>query len=287
MSSILAAYVSAWAGVLGLAVGSFLNVVAYRIPEGISLRRPSRCPGCGARIRWVHNIPVWSWVALRGRCAACSTSIPVRYPLVELGTGVFFVLVALGVILARPLDLRVVGESPWFGTVEFWGTLAVLELFAAISVVLTLIDLDTHRLPNSIVLPGWAVVAGLLAATTILAWASPESHADWPRLVTALIGGIALYAFYFVIRFISPRGMGGGDVKLAGLVGTVIGWFGWGALIVGAFAGFVLAALFGIALILLRGAGRKTAIPFGPWMLAGAWLGIVVGERLSTWYLGL
>ena len=151
--------------------------------------------------------------------------------------------------------------------------------------VLTAIDVDVKRLPNAIVLPGWAAVVVILGVATVLS--SLGDAGAWEPFVRALLGGVALYLFYYVVRLISPRGMGGGDVKLAGLVGTVLGWFGWGALVVGAFAAFVLGGAIGLALIVIKRAGRKTAIPFGPWMLAGAWVGILIGEPIARWYLGL
>lgn len=302
-----AIFVTVWAGVFGLVIGSFLNVVAYRVPAGIPLTRESRCPRCDEPIRWWQNVPVIGWLALRGRCARCRGGISIRYPLVELVTGVVFSAVAAGVILARPFDLRPVDGAQWFGTAEFWGVLLTLEVFAALSIVLAIIDIDTRRLPNAIVLPGWVAVAALFAITTV--WAGIESSTEvlaigpstgsgaqavsagtqmtWMPLLTALAGGAALYLFYYVVRLISPRGMGGGDVKLAGLVGTVLGWFGWSSLVVGAFAAFVLAGVFGLALIATGRAQRRSAIPFGPWMLAGAWVGIVFGEPLGRWYLGL
>jgi len=302
-----AIFVTAWAGVFGLVIGSFLNVVAHRVPAGIPLTRQSRCPRCDAPIRWWQNVPVVAWLALRGRCAHCAAPISIRYPLVELATGVFFAAVAGGVIVARPFDLRPADGAQWFGTPEFWGVLVTLQVFAALSVLLTLIDLDVNRLPNAIVLPGWAAVAALLVATAVwmrldpavdIVAQSPHTGAGirlaaggaateaWGRLGGALIGGAALFLFYYAVRWISPRGMGGGDVKLAGLIGTVLGWFGWAVLAVGGFAAFVLAGLFGVALMATGRAQRRTAIPFGPWMLAGAWLGIVFGEPIGRWYTG-
>lgn len=258
-----------FAGVLGLVIGSFLNVVAVRVPAGTSLVRDSRCPHCDTAIKPWHNIPVLGWFVLRGRCAACGEAISPRYPIVEAITGVFFALVAW-LILAT-------------STAPLPATIAVLVAFlyfAAISVVLTLIDLDTHRLPNVIVLPSYAVGGALLVVACILG-------ADWSQLVVAAAGMAILYVFYFTIRVIRPDGMGGGDVKLAGLVGMYLGWLGWGALAVGAFAAFVLGGLFGLALIALRRAGRRSAIPFGPWMLAGAWVGIFIGQALGAWYVSL
>lgn len=155
-----------------------------------------------------------------------------------------------------------------------------LLYLAVISVVLTVIDLRTHRLPNRIVLPSYAVAAALLTAAALLS-------GDLVALLRAVIGMAALYVFYFTLRLVRPSGMGGGDVKLAGLLGFYLGWIGWGALAVGAFAAFLLGGLFGVVLLLARRAGRKTAIPFGPWMIAGAWIGVFAGESLGHWYSGL
>lgn len=279
----LTLFVTAWAAVFGLAIGSFLNVVAYRVPAGIPLTRESRCPGCDAPIAWWRNVPIAGWLALRGRCADCRKPISIRYPVIELLTGVIFAGVAAGIVL--------VGE---FGTARFWGVLVTLEVFAAISVVLTLIDLDVKRLPNAVVLPGWAAIVVLLLVTTLVSGASTGSATqgsgaagiDWWPFLRALIGSAGLFLLYAAIRWISPRGMGGGDVKLAGLVGMILAWFGWGALAVGAFAAFLLGGLFGLALIAFGRAKRGSGIPFGPWMLAGAWVGILVGEPIWDWYVG-
>lgn len=266
------AVIVVFSGLLGLAIGSFLNVVVYRVPAGIPLTRESRCPGCGATVRPWQNIPVVSWLALRGRCASCGEKISARYPLVELATGLAFAGVTW-MLLATPAATTAGG----------WSLVPVILAFlylVAISIALTLIDLDTHRLPNAIVLPSYIVAAALFALACLLG-------ADWGSLLRAAIAGAALFAFYFVLRLIRPAGMGGGDVKLAGVVGIYLGWLGWGSLVVGAFAAFVLGGIFGLALIALRRAGRRTAIPFGPWMIAGAWVGIVAGESLAGWYTGL
>lgn len=256
-------------GLLGLVIGSFLNVVVYRVPAGVSLLRESRCPACDAPVRPWQNVPVVSWLALRGRCASCGAPISPRYPLVELATGLAFAGVG-GLFLfggGLPLGARIAV------------TLTYLYL-AAISIALTLIDIDTHRLPNSIVLPSYLVVGVLLVAACLLG-------AEWSALLRAVIGAVALCAFYFVLRLVRPAGMGGGDVKLAGVLGACLAWLGWGALAVGAFAAFLLGGIFGLALIAARRAGRKTAIPFGPFMLAGAWVGILAGQSIADWYLGL
>ena len=247
-----------FAALFGLVIGSFLNVVIYRVPAGIPLTRSSRCPHCGHAIRWWQNVPVLSWLALRGKCASCRSPISARYPLVELLTGVAFVVVVWWFAAALP---RTGGAWAW--TIE---TVAFLYL-AAVSIALAAIDLDTRRLPNAIVLPSYAVVGGLLTAACI-------AGAPWSSLLRAAIGMAALYVFYFLLRVIRPGGMGGGDVKLAGLVGLVLGWHGWTALVVGAAAAFVLGAGYALGLVLLRRATRATHIAFGPWMIVGAVLGI-------------
>lgn len=248
--------------VVGLAVGSFLNVVVWRVPRGESVAHPpSACPRCGHVIRPRDNVPVLSWLLLRGRCRDCGNPISVRYPLVEAGTAVLF------------------GLTAWF-TGPTWVLPALLYL-AAISVALTLIDIDTKRLPNAIVLPAYPVALALLA---LASW-NPGGASDWPALVRALIGAGALYAVYFVAAVVHPSGMGFGDVKLAGVLGLYLGWFGWGALFVGWFAAFLLGGIFSVGLLLTGRAGRKSGIPFGPWMLLGAAVGIVIGEPLAAWYL--
>lgn len=253
------------AGLLGLLIGSFLNVVVYRVPAGISLLRESRCPNCDAPVKPWQNVPVIAWIALRGRCASCGTPISARYPLVESFTGVAFAIVTWGVLSG--------GELVW----AYLPLALALLYFVSISIALTLIDLDTRRLPNAIVLPSY-LVAGVLLALTSLA------SGDWEAMLRAVIGMATLYSLYFLLRLVRPGGMGGGDVKLAGVIGLYLGYAGWGALAVGAFAAFVLGGIFGVALVVLRRAGRKSAIPFGPWMILGAWVGLFVGEPIGRWY---
>lgn len=272
------------AALFGLVIGSFLNVVAYRVPANISLLRESRCPHCDTKIKPWHNVPVLGWIALGGKCANCKAPISARYPIVEGITGIAFAAVTWW-------GLAVYGGAEGIGTLvsrystvgEYWALALVVVAylyFAAISIVLTLIDLDTHRLPNSIVLPSYLVAALLLTAA---AWLTGE----WGALFRAAVGMTAMYLFYLALRLARPRGMGGGDVKLAGVIGIYLGWLGWGALAVGAFAAFLYGGVFGMALILLRRAGRKTAIPFGPWMILGAWTGVFAGEAVGRWYVNL
>lgn len=279
------------AGVFGLLIGSFLNVVAYRLPAKISLLRESRCPHCDTKIKPWHNVPVLGWAILRGRCASCAYPISARYPLVEALTGVAFAAVTwwalaiydglLGKTLPQYLLLPTVDGVVRPGDLWALAFVVVAYLyFAAISIVLTLIDLDTHRLPNSLVLPSYLVAALLF---TVAAWLTVE----WTALLRAGIGMAVLYLLYALLRLVRPGGMGGGDVKLAGLIGIYLGWLGWGALAVGAFAAFLYGGVFGIVLLLLRRAGRKTAIPFGPWMILGAWTGVLAGESIGRWYVNL
>jgi leader peptidase (prepilin peptidase)/N-methyltransferase len=261
-------------GIFGLLIGSFLNVVAYRVPAGRSIvSPPSACPNCGTEIKAYDNVPVISWLLLRGKCRSCNVPISVRYPLVELATGVFFALVAWWSWSGASLS-----TTPQIVT-------ALLELvaflyLAAISVALALIDLDTHRLPNAIVLPSYAVGILLLGAAGILG-------NDLGALASAGTGMAALFAFYLVAALVYPGGMGFGDVKLAGVVGLFLGYLGWGPLLVGAFSAFLLGGLYALVLTLLHRAGRKSGIPFGPWMLAGAWVGIFFGEAIWSGYLSL
>jgi leader peptidase (prepilin peptidase) / N-methyltransferase len=246
---------------LGLVVGSFLNVVIYRVPQGESLLRPaSRCPACGTPIKPWHNIPVLSWLVLRGRCSACGHRIAVWYPLVEVATCLLFVAVTL-----RLSNLDLLSALPAY------------LYFAAIGVALTVIDLQVRRLPNAIVLPSYPAVAVLLAVSAVV-------EGNWWALVRALIGGAILFAFFFALAYFYPAGMGFGDVKLAGIVGGVLAYLSWSALVIGAFAGFLIGAVAGLTLMAIKRAGRKTAIPFGPWMIVGAFVGIFTAEQLARFY---
>ena len=263
------------AGGFGLLIGSFLNVVVYRVPAGLSVARPaSACPGCSTPIRRRDNVPVVSWLALGGRCRDCRTSISARYPIVELATGVFFVLVA-----ARLWPLTDVPTEALPLVSRLLSLVAFLWL-AGVSVALAVIDLEHHRLPNAIVLPSYAVGGALLAASSILV-------GDWPALVRAAIGLASLFAFYLIAALSYPGGMGFGDVKLAGVLGLYLAWLGWGEFAVGAFAAFLLGGLFAVALLATRRVQRTGGIPFGPWMLAGAWVGVFAGGTVATAYLTL
>ncbi|GAA1207302.1 A24 family peptidase [Rhodoglobus aureus] len=265
-------------GAFGLLIGSFLNVVVYRVPAKQSIvSPPSACPNCGEPIRRRDNVPVLSWLFLRGKCRDCQAPISRRYILVELATGLFFAAVAGWFIFGW------VPTSTVVSTGEYVGAALVLVAYlylAAVSVALALIDIDHHRLPNSIVLPGYVVAAVLLGAAAVLI-------ADYAALLSAVIGAVAMFGFYFLLALVYPRGMGMGDVKLAGVLGVFLGFLGWQTLVVGAFAAFFLGGIFSIALVLMRRASRTSAIPFGPWMLLGAWVGIYFGAAMMSGYLQL
>lgn len=244
---------------LGLAVGSFLNVVIHRVPRDESLIRPgSHCPQCGAAVRNRHNVPVLGWLLLRGRCADCRTPISVRYPLVEAGTAALFAAVAAKFGLS-------------------WALPAYLYL-AAVAIALALIDLDVMRLPDVIVLPSYVVAAALLVPAALIGDG-----------MAPVVRGIAAAALLWVLYRGLARfgGMGGGDVKLAPLLGFYLGWLGWGAVAVGAFSAFLLGGVVGVLLMATRLATRKSRIPFGPYMLAGAFLAVFAAAPIADWYTTL
>jgi leader peptidase (prepilin peptidase)/N-methyltransferase len=206
------------------------------------------------------NVPVLSWLLLRGRCRHCATPISARYPLVEAGTALAFA--AVGAVVG--LD---------------WSLPAWLYL-TGIAVALALIDLDVHRLPDAIVVPAYPVSLALLGAAAVL-------EGRYGSLATAVVGALLLGGVYLVLHLVRPDGMGFGDVKLAGVLGLYLGWLGWGPLAVGAFAAFALGGVVGLAVLVVRGGGRRTRIPFGPFMLAGAFLALVAGDAVATGYLRL
>ena len=262
-------------GVFGLLIGSFLNVVAYRVPLGTSIvSPPSACPDCGRAIRPYDNLPVISWLLLRGKCRDCRQPISVRYPLVEAATGIFFALVAV------KFASTIFASSATAAPIAAVLVLIAYLFFAAVSVALALIDLDTHKLPNVIVLPSYVVSATSLGAAGVL-------RGDYPAILVAGIGMVAMFGLYLVVAIAYPGGMGFGDVKLAGVIGLFLGFLGWGPLLVGLFAAFLLGGVFSFILVVMKRAQRKSGIPFGPWMLAGAWIGIFFGSGLFDGYLHL
>lgn len=256
------------AGIGGLVFGSFLNVVVYRVPRKESVVSPrSRCPSCGHELSAADNIPVVSWLMLRGRCRSCGARISVRYPAGEILTAIVWV----PAVLNRE---HLVPTGTTGG--EGWALLAFLP-FLWVLVALSLIDLEHKLLPNAIVYPAILVGIPLLALVAAL---GPGLDA-WVR---GLLGMAAGAGGFLVIALISPAGMGMGDVKLAGLIGLFLGYLGWGRLALAFFAAFAAGSVVGIALMIAGRAGRKTAIPFGPFLAFGALLSALVGETLLDFW---
>ncbi len=247
---------------VGASVGSFLNVCIYRIPLGRSVVSPgSRCPACESPVRFYDNIPILSYVALRGRCRSCNVRISPRYAVVE----------ALNAILWVALYRRF-GLTP---------ELAVYSVFTASLVVITFIDIDHRIIPNVISLPG--VVAGLLASVPI---SYSSYRALYPGTVesatgVALGGGLLLLiaAVYYLIS--GHEGMGMGDVKLLAMIGAFTGWKG---VLFTLFAGSFAGALTGVSLMLFFGKKTKYAVPFGPFLSLGAVAYLLYGDALVNWY---
>jgi leader peptidase (prepilin peptidase) / N-methyltransferase len=241
----------------GLVVGSFMTVAVYRLPRGESVVRPrSRCPGCGAEIGARDNIPVLSWLLLRGKCRRCGERISAEYPLLELTTAGLVVLAAVRY------------PDPWHAVL----VAGLLSLMPGIA----LIDLRHRIIPNKLTYPALILFAVLI----LLAWLIGDA-ADPVKAVLGLLlyGGIL-----FIVAAVS-RGMGMGDVKLAAVIGLVFGSLGLRFVGVAAASAIVLGGL-GAVGALAMGKGRKSAIPFGPYLAAGAVVAGLWGEQLASWYIG-
>jgi leader peptidase (prepilin peptidase) / N-methyltransferase len=238
-------------GVVGLLIGSFLNVVIARVPERRSLWRPgSSCPACGAAIAWFDNVPILSFVALRGRCRACATAIPWRYPIVEAVTAVLFA--AAAVTFGPILD-----------------AIIAAALLAAL-VALTVIDLERQILPDVITLPG--IVAGVLASVV-------TGRVSW---ATSLLGVVVGGGLFLVIILASGGGMGAGDMKLAAMLGAFLGWQ---VVLVSILIAVVGGGVLAVGVMASGRRGRKDPIPFGPFLAAGGAAGLFYGETMVQWYL--
>lgn len=238
--------------IFGAVVGSFLNVVAYRLPRRESLVRPaSRCPGCGTPIKPYHNVPVIGWLLLRGRCRGCGEAISPRYPIVEALTAIL----AVAVVLVKHSTVEIV-----FGL-----------MLVVILVPVALIDLDHRIIPNKITLPA------AIAAVAIGLALKPAGVEE------QLIAGAAAGGFLLAFALAYPRGMGMGDVKLAAVLGLFLGRYVAVALMVGVVAGTVA----GVAVMSRRGVaeGRKTAVPFGPFLALGGIVALLAGPAIVHWYL--
>lgn len=238
-------------GLSGLAVGSFLDVAIAQLsrPER---RVSSRCPACAEPTQ--PGLSVVAWLVHRGRCPACKARLRPGGPLIEVSTAVLFIA-----LYARLAALGQLATAP-----------AVLA-FAAVGLALALIDAQTQRLPDRLVLPSYPVLAALLAIAAGL-------RADWWSFARALIGGTALFGLFLLVALAYPAGLGFGDVKFAGLVGGVLAYLSWSALIRGVFAGFLFAAIVGVGLLATGRASRSTPMAFGPFMVVGALLAVIASE---------
>jgi leader peptidase (prepilin peptidase) / N-methyltransferase len=246
------AFAAAFAGVFGATIGSFLNVVAYRLPRRESLVSPgSRCPGCGTAIKTYDNIPVLGWLLLRGRCRSCRASISPRYPIVEAITAGLAVAVVLTKHSAAELVLGLV--------------------LVGVLMPIALIDLDHRIIPNKLTLP--AAVAALAIGALLHLQGLPEQ----------LIAGAGAGGFLLFFALAYPRGMGMGDVKLAFVLGLFLGR----DVAVAILAGVLLGTVVGAAVMARVGVekGRKTAVPFGPFLAVGGLIGLFAGPAIVHWYL--
>jgi leader peptidase (prepilin peptidase)/N-methyltransferase len=241
----------------GMCIGSFLNVCIYRLPSSMSILRPSRsfCPQCNSAIQFYDNIPVFSYIWLKGRCRNCKAPISLRYPLVELITGVL----AVAILFLFGLTFE--------GLVYF--------IFISSLLVITFIDIDHKIIPDIITLPG--IPIGLLASFVLPAMTFKSS------LVGLLVGGGSLLLVACTYSFITHKeGMGGGDIKLLGMIGAFLGWKG---VIFTIFAASLTGTLVGLIVMLQEGKNLKFAIPFGPFLSIGAMSYVFFGEKVIYWYL--
>lgn len=244
--------------IFGTCIGSFLNVCIYRIPAGKSIvHPPSACPQCGTPIRFYDNIPILSYLLLGGRCRRCGIHIPMRYPLVELITGV----AALAVFIKY-------GLTP---------ATAIYFVFIAVLLLITFIDIDHQIIPDRLSLPGIPLFFLLGLLVPFITWQD--------ALIGILAGGGILYGVALGYQLLTGRdGMGGGDIKLLAMIGALIGWQG---ILFTIFFSSVSGTLVGLALALPTGGSLKSRLPFGPFLAAGAIAYIFCGTELIQWYLGI
>jgi leader peptidase (prepilin peptidase)/N-methyltransferase len=240
--------------VYGLVIGSFLNVVIDRVPKRESVVRPrSRCPRCDAAITSRDNIPLLSWILLRGRCRSCGLPISVHYPLVEAGTAMVFFITALH-----------------FGA--GWNLAIYLVLFVGL-IPLAVIDGYQRLLPIRVLYPVLATTIAILLADTI-------DHRVWRQLLIAVACGAVWFAAYFLINLAAPHALGFGDVRLVGLLGLSVGWLGVSVVFIAFFASNILGILGALAMIAAGRAERSTQIPYGVYLALGAGVAVLVGPSI-------
>lgn len=256
---LVSAYAIVAALAFGAAVGSFAGAVVYRIPRQESIVRPrSRCPSCGQTIAWYDNVPLVSYLLLRGRCRRCGERISVRYPIIEATVALAWGLVAFrfGLTLVLPAYL----------------------VFVTTLVILSAIDLEHRLLPNRVLYPA-AVIGGVLLVAASIA-------TEPSRMVEAAVGGLSYGLPMLGVALLVPGGMGLGDVKLAFYLGAHLGWLGLERVLVGALLGFIGGGVVSVVLVALRLKGRKDRIPFGPYMAAGAAASLLWGQAIFRAWLG-
>lgn len=251
---------------VGLIVGSFLNVCIYRLPRRLSIVSPrSRCPGCLSPIKAWQNIPVLSYLLLRGKCHNCGSPISIRYPLVELLNGLLY------------LGLYYKFGPEWYP--------ALYMLLASVLVVITFIDLEFQLIPNVITLP--AILIGIVLSTFLLP--DPYGFGDPLGLKGSLIGLFTGGGIFYAIQVLSllilkKEGMGGGDTKMMAMLGAYIGWK---SILITIFVGSLAGSVVGLTLIAIKGRGRDSRIPFGPFLAFGALTAIFFGRKIVGLYLGI
>jgi leader peptidase (prepilin peptidase)/N-methyltransferase len=239
---------------LGLLIGSFLNVVIYRVPRHESVvSPPSACPTCGAQIGPRDNVPVVSWLLLRGRCRHCHSPISWRYPVVELATAGLFAGVA--------------------GRLGYnWAVPAYLALFAGL-LALSIIDVEHMLLPKAIVYPLLFMVAALLLMAAI-------ATSEWHSLLVGALCGAGWFMLFFALNAVSPRYLGFGDVRLAPVLGLGLGWLGVGYVILGFFAANLIGAVIGVVLIATKRISRQQQVPYGIFLALGTAVAFFWGPEL-------
>lgn len=243
----------------GAVIGSFLNVCIHRIPSGISIvTPPSSCPNCGKHISFYDNIPVLSYMILGGRCRKCKTSISFRYPFVEVLNG------GLWTALMWRFDFQ-------------WSTVVYAVLVSSL-LVITFIDLDHQIIPDRISIPG--IPIGMLLGSLILI--DPFLRTSALGWENSLIGAVLGFGLFYAIAVLSRGGMGGGDIKLMGMLGGFIGWKG---VLLTTFFGSLFGSVVGLFLVVFKGGGRKSKVPFGPFLAGGALLSLFFGQEILGWYL--
>lgn len=274
------------AALIGAVVGSFLNVVIDRVPRRQSLLRPgSHCPSCGRALGARDLVPLLSYIALGGKCRTCHASIPRRVPAVEAATAALFALL-WGAGAAESGN-----GMPASPKDALW--LAVATVYSCVMVILFVIDLEHRRVPNLIVLPAIALALTMAPALAWLApryahhglleMVAPSLSVAASSLVGQIAGGVTAFAIFWGIWRVAPQGMGAGDVKLAGFAGLIAGF---PCALAAVFGSFVLGGVVGAGLLLTGRAGRKTAIPFAPFLIVTTFVVMVCGDALLAWYLG-